>query len=183
MPVISVTLLPGYTAEEQARVVGRLAHAVRSVIPATPAGTTVFIQEASTYQRDGRVMAAGAQALPDASRVVHDFLEAMGQRDLPTAEQHVAPGFEMVFPGNRRMRELAELGVWAASRYRDVHKDYERFDESWQAGHTVVFCSGTLRGHWPDGRAFEGVRFIDRFEVEGAKIRLQEVWNDLGEHR
>ena len=108
-----------------------------------------------------------------------DLMQAMGQRDLAAAAQCVAPGFEMVFPGHRRMRELAELGTWAATRYRDVQKDYERFDESWQGSHTVVFCSGTLFGHWPDGRAFAGVRFIDRFEVEGGKIRLQEVWNDL----
>lgn len=183
MPVISVTLLAGYNADIQARVVGRLAHAVRSVIPASDAGTTVFIQEASAYQRDGRVMPAGALALPEATQVVHAFLQAMGQRDLATAAQCVAPEFEMVFPGNRCMRDLAELGVWAATRYRDVQKDCQRFDESWQGSYAVVFCSGTLSGHWPDGRAFEGVRFIDRFEVEGGKIRLQEVWNDLGEHR
>jgi phenylpyruvate tautomerase PptA (4-oxalocrotonate tautomerase family)/ketosteroid isomerase-like protein len=183
MPVISVTLLSGYTADAKTRVVGRLAHAVRSVIPASEAGTTVILHEASTYQRDGRVMETGAAALPEATQIVHDFLEAMGQRDLAAAAQCVAPGFEMVFPGNRRMRELAELGVWASARYRGVQKNYERFDESWQGGHTVVFCSGTLFGQWLDGRAFEGVRFIDRFEVEGGKIRLQEVWNDLGEHR
>ena len=64
MPVISVTLLSGYAADVQSRIVGRLAHAVRSVIPATDAGTTVFIHEASTYQRDDRVMPAGATALP-----------------------------------------------------------------------------------------------------------------------
>ena len=183
MPVISVTLLSGYAADVQARVAGRLAHAVRSVVPASDAGTTVYIHEASTYQRDGHVLQAGASALPEATQVVRDFLQAMGQRDLAAAAQCVAPGFEMVFPGHRRMRELAELGTWAATRYRDVQKDYERFDESWQGSHTVVFCSGTLFGHWPDGRAFAGVRFIDRFEVEGGKIRLQEVWNDLGEHR
>ena len=56
MPVISVTLIPGYAPDVQARVAGRLAHAVRSVIPASDAGTTVAIHEASSYQRDGRVM-------------------------------------------------------------------------------------------------------------------------------
>ena len=184
MPVISVTLLSGYAADVQARVAGRLAHAVRSVVPASDAGTTVYIHEASTYQRRWPRSAGWRPCLARRHpEVVRDFLQAMGQRDLAAAAQCVAPGFEMVFPGHRRMRELAELGTWAATRYRDVQKDYERFDESWQGSHTVVFCSGTLFGHWPDGRAFAGVRFIDRFEVEGGKIRLQEVWNDLGEHR
>ena len=129
------------------------------MVPASDAGTTVYIHEASTYQRDGHVLQAGASALPEATQVVRDFLQAMGQRDLAAAAQCVAPGFEMVFPGHRRMRELAELGTWAATRYRDVQKDYERFDESWQGSHTVVFCSGTLFGHWPDGRAFAGGAF------------------------
>jgi hypothetical protein len=40
---------------------------------------------------------------------------------------------------------------------------------------------GTLYGEWPDGSAFEGIRFIDRFEVRGGKLTDHKVWNDLGE--
>jgi limonene-1,2-epoxide hydrolase len=40
---------------------------------------------------------------------------------------------------------------------------------------------GTLYGEWPDGRAFEGIRFIDRFVVRGGRLADQKVWNDLGE--
>ena len=51
-------------------------------------------------------------------------------------------------------------------------------------GITVVYCRGTLAGEWPDGRAFAGVRFIDRFEIDDAgRIVDQQVWNDLGEAR
>ncbi len=39
------------------------------------------------------------------------------------------------------------------------------------------------QGRWPDGRPFEGVRFMDRFEVAGGLVRRQEVWNDLAEAR
>ncbi len=45
----------------------------------------------------------------------------------------------------------------------------------------MVYCSGTLRGVWLDGSNFEGVRFIDRFEIADGKIRRQDVWNDLAE--
>ena len=38
-------------------------------------------------------------------------------------------------------------------------------------------------GEWPDGTAFEGIRFIDRFVVVDGKITDQRVWNDLGEAR
>ncbi len=30
-------------------------------------------------------------------------------------------------------------------------------------------------------RAFEGIRFIDRFEVTAGKITRQDVWNDIAE--
>ncbi len=183
MPVISITLVPGYPPQAQARLVSNLALAARSVVPASDAGTTVFVHEVSTYRRDGRILTEGdgAPALPDAGAVVRDFLDAVGRRDFDAASQWLAPGFEMVFPGGVVMHTLAELPVWAAGRYQAVRKHYERFEQSWQGEVTVVFCSGTLQGRWLDGRDFEGVRFVDRFELSGGRIRRQEVWNDLAE--
>jgi hypothetical protein len=32
---------------------------------------------------------------------------------------------------------------------------------------------------WLDGSAFEGVRFLDRFDVRDGRIQRQDVWNDL----
>jgi hypothetical protein len=46
-----------------------------------------------------------------------------------------------------------------------------------------VYVLGTLHGRWLDGRTFEGIRFVDRFEIRDGKIRSQEVWNDAGEVR
>ena len=43
MPVVSITLLPGYDPDTQHRMVNRVANAVRSVIATPEAGTTVFI--------------------------------------------------------------------------------------------------------------------------------------------
>ncbi|MEY2618438.1 MAG: hypothetical protein RL522_1440 [Pseudomonadota bacterium] len=185
MPVISVTLLPGYTPEAQSRLVSHLSAAARSVVPASEAGTIVFVHEASTFRRDGRVLSGGdgAAALPDAVEVVRGFLDAVGRRDFDAARQALAPDFEMVFPGGVVMRDLAELPVWAATRYQSVSKHYERLEQAWQGDITVVFCSGTLQGRWPDGTDFQGVRFVDRFELAGGRIRRQEVWNDLTEAR
>ncbi len=183
MPVISVTLVPGYAPEAQARLVSHLAAAARAVVPASEAGTTVFINEASTYRRDGRTLTGGdgAPALPDAGQVVREFLEAVGQRDFEAARRWLAPGFEMVFPGGVVMRELAELAAWAQGRYQSIRKHYARLDQAWQGEVTVVYCSGTLEGRWLDGSGFEGIRFVDRFELAGGRIRRQEVWNDLAE--
>lgn len=184
MPVVSVTLLPGYPPEVQHRLVDHLARATRSVIPAAEAGTTVYVNEASTYRRDGRAYAGGAPARGSASAIVLAFLDAMGRRDLAQAQSHLAEGFTMCFPGPQQMQRLSELAEWAATRYREVRKHYERVEECWlgdTAATTAVYCSGTLEGTWLDGRTFAGIRFIDRFEVAGDRIGRQDVWNDLGE--
>ena len=183
MPVVSITLLPGYSSQARERLVGRVARSVRSVIAAADAGTTVFVNEAATYQRDGQVFTRGGAELPEAAALVQEFLRLMQERQLDQARQHLAPGFEMVFPGGRVMREFGELIAWAGTRYQRVGKTFERFDECWAQDCTVVYCSGTLEGVWLDGSAFAGIRFIDRFEVAQGRIRRQDVWNDLAEVR
>jgi hypothetical protein len=181
MPVVSITLLPGYGPETEGRLVQRVALATRSVIAAPASGTTVFVKHAATYMRDGRVFTGGGPALPEAAGIVRNFLERMQARELAAAGDYLAPGFEMVFPGGTRMTRLEQLVEWARGRYRSVAKDYERFDECWGDGVTVVYCSGTLHGTWLDGTTFQGIRFVDRFEIADGRIRRQEVWNDLAE--
>lgn len=183
MPVVTVTLLPGYGPDCEARLVQRLALATRSVIAAQAAGTTVFVQHAATYLRDNRVFTGGGPEQPDASALVRQFLEAMQARDLSKAREFLAPGFVMNFPGAAPMTQLEQLVDWARGRYQGVSKQYERFEECWGDGVTTVYCSGTLEGIWLDGSPFGGVRFIDRFEVEAGRLRRQDVWNDLGEVR
>ena len=118
-------------------------------------------------------------ATPDPAAIVHAYLAAMEARDLPSARAHLAPGFSMTFPGGTRLDSLEALVAWSAPRYRFVRKTYERFD----AMPGLVYCFGTLHGEWPDGTPFAGIRFIDRFELEGHLIRRQDVWNDMGEAR
>ena len=183
MPVVSVTLQPVYPPEVEARLVQRLARATRSVIAAPQAGTTAFVQHASTYQRDGRVYAGGGAARPDASALVRDFLGHMQERRMDEARRLLAPGFTMQFPGTGPMHALEELVQWAKGRYRSVAKDYLGFDECWNDDGTVVYCHGHLKGVWLDGSAFGGIRFIDRFLVVDGLLVQQDVWNDLGEVR
>lgn len=120
-------------------------------------------------------------SIPDAAAVVRDFLAAMEARDLEKARGMLADDFTMVFPGTGAMRKLEELIAWARDRYAHVAKTYERFDIAPGADGFAVYCFGTLRGEWLDGRAFEGIRFIDRFTVADGKITDQRVWNDMGE--
>ena len=183
MPVVSITLLPGYAAETQHRMVNRVANAVRSVIATPEAGTTVFVNEVSTYRRDGKVFSEGRAAHPVASDVVRSFLQAMQERDIAKAQSFLHPDFRMCFPGSVVMHTLQELTAWAQTRYSRIGKHYDQFEESWQGDATVVFCHGTLHGTWLDGHAFEGIRFIERIQVQDGLITRQDVWNDLAEHR
>jgi hypothetical protein len=115
------------------------------------------------------------------SSKVQAFLETMQRRDLATARTFLSPDFEMTFPGKVRMKTLEELVAWGSARYQKVGKTYERFDEVQQGNVTIVYCFGTLFGNWLDGRAFEGIRFIDRFEILDGLFTRQDVWNDLAE--
>jgi hypothetical protein len=117
--------------------------------------------------------------MESAAEVVTRFLRRMEARDLDGAASQLAPGFRMVFPGGREMERLEDLVAWSRDRYRWVRKTFDRVEAAGQA----VWVSGTLSGEWLDGRSFEGIRYVDRFELEDGLIRRQEVWNDMGEFR
>ena len=118
-----------------------------------------------------------------AEKTVRDYLAAMEARDLAAARRFLAPGFKMEFPGPVRMSGLDELLAWAAPRYRFARKTYCRIDTCGNHAEAVVYCFGTLSGAWPDGSAFAGIRFIDRFTLQGGLLIDQTVWNDMGEVR
>lgn len=88
----------------------------------------------------------------------------------------------MNFPAEQPMHTLQEMINWAKPRYRFVKKTYEGYDAMQGAGdQAIVYCRGTLSGEWPDGAAFAGIRFIDRFEITDGKITCQDVWNDIAD--
>jgi hypothetical protein len=120
-------------------------------------------------------------AAVSASDTVRKFLETMEARDLEGAADFLAPGFSMTFPGDAIFVDLSELIAWSKDRYQSVGKKYDRFDECPTPSGAIVYCYGTLHGVWLDGTAFDGIRFIDRFTVEGGKFIDQRVWNDMAE--
>ncbi|HEY4370950.1 MAG TPA: nuclear transport factor 2 family protein [Burkholderiales bacterium] len=185
MPFIQVTLIEGYSETARVRMSERITRALRATIAAPPDGTIVAINELSpsSWMRGGKSFRSPGPELPEASQVVRDFLEAMGARDLARAQGFLAEDFVMEFPGGVRMHKLAELVEWARPRYRSIAKTYERFDECYGDEATVVYCHGALHGEWPDGKAFSGIRFIDRFTVRAGRLAEQSVWNDLAESR
>lgn len=183
MPIVEVHVLEGYGADAKRRLAEALTDAVRFVVPAAPELVTVMIRDIPTqdYYR-GRTTRSPARALPDPVSIVRDFLAAMERRDLDAAKALLGVGFTMQFPGTAPMTRLQQLIDWAEPRYAFVSKTYEGFDTMQGSGDAaVVYCRGTLSGEWPDGTAFSGIRFIDRFEVAAGFITRQDVWNDIAE--
>jgi len=183
MPVIECHVMQGYADADKSRLCEALTHAVRIVVPARPEAITVLVHELSPsgYMRGGEHRTP-APALPDPSDTVRRFLTAMEARDLDTARNMLGAGFQMIFPGTAPMTTLEQLIDWAKPRYQHVTKTYDGFDAMQSPhNHAIVYCRGALSGVWPDGTPFDGIRFIDRFEVTGGLLTRQDVWNDIAE--
>lgn len=185
MPIVELHVLEGYESHEKQRLGDALTDAVRFVIPAPPDLVTVMIHEMppDSYYR-GRTQRSPAKARPEPVQIVKDYLSAMEARELETARDMLGDGFTMTFPGKTCMRTLDELIAWSKPRYKSVAKTYDGFDALQGSGDAaIVYCRGTLKGEYNDGSRFEGIRFIDRFEITEGRITRQEVWNDMAETR
>jgi hypothetical protein len=122
-----------------------------------------------------------------AADIVNEFLRLIMIPDPAAAARYTAPDMKIVFTGKRAMRAPAECTQFNASRYKWVKKRIERTEtviasaEEAARGETVVYSLGTLYGEWPDGTAFEGNRYVDRYVVKNGLITDMDVWNDSAE--
>ena len=119
----------------------------------------------------------------EAARIVEEYLRLHMIPDPDAARQFCAPGFEIRFTGNRLMHDPAEATAFNRSRYKSVKKKFgpTHVVAGGSDDETVVYQTGTLYGEWPDGTAFEGNRYVDRYVVRRGKIVRMEVWNDSAE--
>ena len=118
---------------------------------------------------------------------MNEFLRLIMIPDPQAASRYTAPDMKITFIGKRAMREPADCTKFNASRYKWVKKSIERTDvvipttQEAELGETVVYSIGTLYGEWPDGQAFEGNRYVDRYVVKNGLITHMDVWNDSAE--
>ena len=182
MPLIECTLIKGYDGDTRKRLAERVTDAACSTIGAHPDFVIVTINEVdgSNYMR-GRTHRTPAPAPEQAEDIIKAFLTAMENRNLDDARSFLAEDFEMTFPGNVHFKQLEDLVAWAKDRYSGIQKTFDGFDTSYYGLDAVVTCFGTLSGTWPNGEAFSGIRFMDRFTLSHGKITSQQVWNDLAE--
>lgn len=127
-------------------------------------------------------MTAAVSPLSPAA-VVDEFLRLLMIPDPAAARRFVAPGLRIRFTGGRLMADPAECAAFNAGRYRWVKKRVEATETvaGGSEAATVVYSIGTLYGEWPDGVAFEGNRYVDRYVVSHGLITQMEVWNDSAE--
>ena len=124
-----------------------------------------------------------SNAETEARRVVEAFLDASMIPDPVRARTYMAPDVKITFTGGRKFDDPAGTAAFNAARYRRVKKKFERTDvvAGGTDDETVVYNTGTLYGEWPDGEAFSGNRYVDRFVVRRGKIVRMDVWNDSAE--
>ncbi len=128
--------------------------------------------------------------------VVDEFLRLIMLPDPVAARRYTAPGLAIRFTGGRAMADPTECTAFNQGRYKWVKKRIERTEtvgaiavHTPQGGaapvadseETVVYSLGTLHGEWPDGTAFEGNRYVDRYVVRNGLITHMDVWNDSAE--
>lgn len=158
----------------------RLTDAAMSSITAVPEAVTIAIHEVEPagYMRGRQSKIPGPAATPPA-QLACDYLDAMEERTIDRAREFLTDEFQMTVPGGHIFTDLEEFVEWSRPRYRSIKKSYDAIDEAFGEHGTIVFCSGTLSGERNCGEKFSGIRFIDRFEFIGEKIRRQQIWNDM----
>jgi len=126
---------------------------------------------------------ASTHAFLTPGALVDEYLRLLMIPDPAAARRLVAPDLRIRFTGGRLMYDPAECAAFNASRYRWVKKRIERTETvtGVTAEEAVVYSLGTLYGEWPDGSAFEGNRFVDRYVVRHGLIAQMDVWNDSAE--
>ncbi len=117
------------------------------------------------------------------AQIVDEYLRILMIPDPDGARRFIGPELRIRFTGARAMSDPAQCAAFNASRYRWVKKRIERTETvaGGSADDTVVYSLGTLYGEWPDGRPFEGNRYVDRYVVRQGRIVQMDVWNDSAE--
>jgi ketosteroid isomerase-like protein len=112
---------------------------------------------------------------------IEQFIRAVNARDADAAQAMLAPGALLVFPGPTVFEKVSDFLAWAGPRYRKASYIYGDMDFLEKDEGTVVYAQGRVEGEFPDGVAFSGVRYIDRFTIAGQLILRKEVWSDMAD--
>jgi ketosteroid isomerase-like protein len=109
--------------------------------------------------------------------VAEEFFARMEDEHRDTVGELFADDAVITLPGARfeGPESASEFLAHLAPRYEWAAKEFDRWIET----ETEVVSIGTLYGVDNDGEAFEGVRYVDVYEVEDGRIQRVDIWNDL----
>jgi ketosteroid isomerase-like protein len=109
--------------------------------------------------------------------VVEEFFDRMADERRESVGELFADDAVVTLPGARFEGPDAptEFLAFLDPRYERAAKEFDRWIES---GNRVVSI-GTLSGVDREGEPFEGVRYVDVYEVREGRITRLDVWNDL----
>lgn len=130
----------------------------------------------------GIVIGAARSERADAIDLVRGWFDAMSSGDLSAAEALMAPATLIVISGGYRFTSLQEFVRFAAGRYAAMVKQTEAIEVCEAAGGIAVYARGRLAMTAADGRSREGIRWCDRFLVNGGRIVELQTWSDIAEH-
>ncbi|MNL34386.1 hypothetical protein D3C87_1563570 [compost metagenome] len=105
----------------------------------------------------------------------------MHRADAEAARRTLAPAYELVFPGPASFTNVGAIFEWFAKRYSVARYSYGAMDAIELPHRVIVYATGSVDGTLLDGTRFEGVRYIDRFDIVNDKITRKEVWSDMAD--
>lgn len=120
-------------------------------------------------------------SLPPEAQTVRDFLDASMKPDPVLAATFMSDDVVITFTDGQKYDHPSGTTAFNAARYKWVKKKFGQFDVVKYDDETVVYSIGWLYGEWPDGTAFEGNRYVDRFVIKNGKIVKMDVWNESAE--
>ncbi|MEQ8736623.1 MAG: nuclear transport factor 2 family protein [Rhodospirillaceae bacterium] len=121
--------------------------------------------------------------MSDAVETVKTFLEALGRRDMDAVNTLLGPGFRMTVSGGHVFTTPADFAAFSKGRHKSARKTTDTYEAMPGDDCTVVYAIGSMAGTWNDDTTYEGVRYIDRFEIAHDKIVDMRVWSDMAEFR
>lgn len=120
---------------------------------------------------------------PTLRAVAEEFFERMADDDRrETVGELFADDVTITVPGARFEGPDAPaelLAFFGPPRYEWADKEFDRWIESEGENGGQVVSIGHLYGVDSAGEAFDGVRYVDVYEIRDGLIRRLDVWNDL----
>lgn len=131
----------------------------------------------------GIVVGAARSERADAIDIVRRWFDHLAAREVSAAAALMASPPAFVISGGHRFDSLEAFIAFVSSRYGTIRKQQDSVEACEAPGGFAIYARGELSGEWRDGSTFSGVRWCDRFLVQGGRITEVQTWSDLAETR